>query len=88
MARGWESKAVEAQQDDLERKEVAGAPVSAEEAARRVRRRTIELSRARAEADLGEATSPAHRAMLETAIRALDEELAEPPGGGSGEPVE
>ena len=39
------------------------------------RRRTLELTRARAQADLAAARSPAHRAMLEAAIKALDEQL-------------
>jgi hypothetical protein len=35
----------------------------------------LELTRARARADLALARSPAHRAMLEAAIKALDEQL-------------
>lgn len=34
------------------------------------------LSRARAAADLAQATRPAHKKMLEQAIEALDEQLA------------
>ena len=75
MARGWESKAVEAQQADREQRADPIGPVSPEEAARLVRRRPLELTRARAVADLAVAKSPAHRAMLEAAIRALDDQL-------------
>jgi len=75
MARGWESKSVEDQQADREQSRPAGPPVSAEEAARLAQRRTLELNRARALADLALAHSPAHRAMLEAALRALDEQL-------------
>lgn len=75
MARGWESKSVESQQADRERSRDEGRPLSAEEALRLARRRTIELTRARAAADLAAARSPAHRAMLEAAIAALDEQL-------------
>ena len=76
MARGWESKSVEAQQEARDQA-ASDRPsgVSPEEAARLERRRTLELTRARALADLATATSPAHRQMLETAIRALDEQL-------------
>jgi hypothetical protein len=74
MARGWESKNIESQQEERERDDRASG-VSAEEAARNARRRTLELARARAAADLAAATSPAHRAMLEAALRALDEQL-------------
>jgi hypothetical protein len=74
MARGWESKAVEAQQADREHHEPtpAGPPI---DPARAARRRTLELARARAQSDLDVARHPAHRKMLEAAIRALDEQL-------------
>jgi hypothetical protein len=75
MARGWESKSVEAQQADREQERPVGTPVSPEDAARLARRRTLELTRARALADLAVARSPAHRAMLEAALRALDDQL-------------
>ncbi len=75
MARGWESKSVEAQQEDREQDRGAAESLSPEETARLARLRTLELTRARALADLSVARSPAHRAMLESAIRALDEQL-------------
>ena len=76
MARGWESKSVEEQQADRQRPSEATGPASPEEAARLDHRRVLELTRARALADLANARSPAHRQMLEAAIRALDEQLA------------
>jgi hypothetical protein len=75
MARGWESKSVEAQQADREHRADPAGPASQEEAERLARRRTLELTRARALADLATARSPAHRQMLEAAIRALDDQL-------------
>jgi len=75
MARGWESKSVEAQQADKEASREQAPAISREEAARVERRRVLELTRARAIADLAAARSPAHRQMLEAAIRALDEQL-------------
>jgi hypothetical protein len=75
MARGWESKSVEAQQADKEASQEQAPAISREEAARVERRRVLELTRARAIADLAAARSPAHRQMLEAAIRALDEQL-------------
>jgi hypothetical protein len=75
VARGWESKSVEAQQAERDQRPEAQGPASAEEAARVVRRRTLELTRARAIADLSRARSDAHRQMLEHAIRALDDQL-------------
>jgi len=77
MARGWESKSVEAQQDEAGRPEAAAPtrPATAEDTARLARRRTLELARARAVADLRVATIPAHRAMLERTLAALDADL-------------
>ena len=75
MARGWESKNVEAQQDERDRKEPERAEVTPEEAARLARRRTLELTRVRALGDLAAAKTPRHREMLEAAVRALDEQL-------------
>ncbi len=77
MARGWESKSVEAQQADREavNPKGSGAPPTPEEAARADRRRMLELSRARAVSDRVAARSPAHRAMLDEAIRAIDAQL-------------
>jgi hypothetical protein len=75
MARGWESKNIESQQEEAERQRSRGPALSAEEQARRARRGQLELARTRAAADLERATAPAHRSMLEQAIRALDEQL-------------
>ncbi len=73
MARGWESKSVEAQQEDRARQDQTVKHLTPEEAASEARRQTVALARARAVADLAAARSPAHRAMLEAALRALDE---------------
>ena len=77
MARGWESKAVEAQQDAAAARRPAGPPVTREDADRRARRATLTLARARAEADLRLATAGPHRAMLERAIADLDRRIAD-----------
>jgi hypothetical protein len=77
MARGWESKAVEQQQEEAARRASVRASAGAPDApARLAERRVVELARARAAADLARATRPAHRAMLEQALAALDERLA------------
>jgi hypothetical protein len=77
MARGWESKAVEAQQADAATQATVGRPISADEAARRARLTTLTLARTRAEADRRSATASAHRSMLERAIEDLDRKIAE-----------
>ena len=77
MARGWESKSVEAQQDEASRQTAKRPALSPEQRAVEDRRRTLTLSRARAHADLNRATAPQHRKLLEQAIAALDQQLAE-----------
>jgi hypothetical protein len=76
MARGFESKDIEYQQAEAER----GAAVKEEKtpAEREVesRRRTIQLSLARARADLEAARTDAHRRMLAAAIATLEQQLA------------
>ena len=75
MARGFESKMVEFQQEEAARQRSAAPALTDDEKAQRARRQGLELARARAAADLARATAPAHRAMLENAIAALDNQL-------------
>jgi hypothetical protein len=75
MARGWESKSIEAQQDEAARDRAPKPRLTPEEQANRQRQQTLELQRARAAADLERATAPHHRTMLERAIAAIDEQL-------------
>ncbi len=75
MARGFESKMVEFQQEEAARGRSKAVPLTPEEQARRTRRESLELARTRAATDLERATRPAHRAMLEQAIKALDAQL-------------
>jgi len=77
MARGWESKNIESQQEEAGRRRNQGPAVTPEEQARRARRSQLELARTRAVADLERATAPAHRSMLEQAIKALDGQIDE-----------
>ena len=76
MARGWESKSIEAQQEEAARQRVTKPALTPEQRLELERRRTLELSRARAEADLARATSPPHRRMLQQTLAAIDEQLA------------
>jgi len=77
MARGWESKSVEAQQEEALRSSSGAKPApSAAELEREGKRRALELARRRALDDLNRASVPAHRHMLEQAIVSLDEQLA------------
>ena len=76
MARGWESKSVEAQQDAADAPRIKGPALTPEQAARKAERATLLLARTRALADLQKACVPAHRAMLEQAVADLDRRLA------------
>jgi hypothetical protein len=75
MARGWESKAIEAQQEEASRAAKPSRPLNAAARATLERRRTLELARARAVDDLSRATAPAHRLMLERTLAAIQEQL-------------
>lgn len=76
MARGFESKSVEAQQEEAARGKIVRRPqMTPEQQAVEQRRRALELTRTRACDDLSRASAPAHRRMLEEAIASLDQQL-------------
>ncbi|PYV75347.1 MAG: hypothetical protein DMG96_17450 [Acidobacteria bacterium] len=76
MARGWESKSVEQQQEEAtSRKENRKLPLTTEQIAEEQRRQSIELSRQRILQQLQIACNPRHRAMLERALADLDAQL-------------
>lgn len=75
MARGFESKNVEFQQEEAQRGRTVKPALTPEEKARAEQRQRLELARARASDDLSRAKAAAHRRMLEQAIAALDAEL-------------
>jgi hypothetical protein len=78
MARGFDSKFVEAQQEEAQRRSAPPKPAMTPEARiREQRRRALELTRTRTQQDLSRAVLPAHRRMLEEAIAALDKQINE-----------
>ncbi|MGB2591257.1 MAG: hypothetical protein WBG02_07565 [Candidatus Acidiferrum sp.] len=79
MARGWESKDVEAQ---VEAGQAPQGPSgnktkSVEQLHREQQRRDLQLSRKRIVHDLESATHPNHRKSLEAALAHLDKKLSE-----------
>ena len=81
MARGWESKSVEQQQEErAEQRKSAHAPVSptppAEEQQRNRKREGLLLSKGRLTQQLQTASNPRHRQMLSQAIAELDRQLS------------
>jgi hypothetical protein len=75
VARGFESKDVEYQQAEAERRQSPGRALTPAERKRAAERRTVELSLARARADLACARTDAHKTMLAQAIAALEAQL-------------
>lgn len=80
MARGWESKDVEAQLEEKkavpETQDNRGQK-SAEQVRREQERRGLQLSRTRILNDLETATHPNHRKSLEAALAHLDKKIAD-----------
>jgi hypothetical protein len=79
MARGWESKSVEAQIELAEsrRSLKQAVVVNAKEAERIKKRESLLLSRTRVVHDLQSANNPRYREILQAALKHLDEKLAE-----------
>jgi len=79
MARGWESKDIEAQmeatglaKEKAEKKDKADVDLARSQA-----RKDLELSRIRISNDLQSATNPNHRKSLEAALAHLDKKITE-----------
>lgn len=79
MARGWESKSVESQQEEASRTRTPKPALTPEQRVLQERRTTLELSRARLADDLSRATAPHHRRMLEQALENIDQQLSQLP---------
>ncbi len=78
VARGWESKSVEAQQAEASDKSAEPRPrMSAEEATRWRERESLRLSRQRVLQQLEVTQNPRHRKLLEEALADLERKLME-----------
>jgi hypothetical protein len=79
MARGWESKDVEAQVESNEVGKTASGrePKSDQQLLREQDIRQLRLSRTRIVNDLNTATHPNHRKSLEAALAHLDKKIAD-----------
>jgi hypothetical protein len=69
-------QALERQQEAAEARRARREQSTPEERERKACEESLRLSRARLEGQLGRATSPAHRAMLERALKALETQAA------------
>jgi hypothetical protein len=71
MARGFESKSVESQQEEAQRLKTLKPALTAEEQERAARRAGLELALTRTQAEMGAACRPAHREMLRLRLQAI-----------------
>jgi hypothetical protein len=79
MARGWESKDVEAQVEsqDTKRPATGRGPKTPEQQFREQEIKQLRLSRTRIVNDLATATHPNHKKSLEAALAHLDKKIAD-----------
>ncbi|MGQ0735225.1 MAG: hypothetical protein ACT4QD_16430 [Acidobacteriota bacterium] len=71
MARGWESKSIESQQEDARAPRLKGRDLTAAERTRAAERATLELAIVCTAHELQAAYRPAHREMLRLRLDAL-----------------
>src|ERR1700674_1931598 len=77
MARGWESKSVEQQQEEMSaQRKTVRPPTSPDEQQRNRKREGLLLSRKRLSQQLQAAIKPRHRQILEQAIAELNSQLS------------
>jgi len=80
----WDGDALAGQAEEIFERQQAAADAranrgtsSAEERARSAKFESLRLSRSRIMGQLSRATNPAHRAMLESALQSINNEMAE-----------
>lgn len=71
MARGFESKSVESQQEESQRAKSLRPALSADELAAEARKAGLELALAQTQAEMTAACKPAHREMLKLRLEAI-----------------
>jgi hypothetical protein len=75
MARGFESKSVESQQDEAQRAKTLKPALSAEDLERLARKSSLELALARTQSEMSAACRPAHREMLKLRLEAIQAQI-------------
>lgn len=75
MARGWESKSVESQQESATSRPAPRPELTADQRDKAQRRATLELAITNTQAELQAACRAAHRDMLRLKLEALKAEL-------------
>ena len=75
VARGFESKSVESQQEESQRAKTLKPALSAEELARQSRKNSLELALAQTQSEMMAACQPAHREMLRLRLEAIQGQI-------------
>ena len=75
MARGFESKSVESQQEEAQRSKITRPALSREDQARQTRRTGLELALAQTQSEMSAACRPAHREMLKLRLEAIQAQI-------------
>jgi hypothetical protein len=75
MARGFESKSVESQQEESQRAKNLKPALSQEELARQSRKEGLEMALAQTQAEMMAACQPAHREMLRLRLEAIESQI-------------
>ena len=76
MARGWESKSVEEQQNEFAKSSEKKGPLSPEDEKRLLRRQSLELSRAHVLEQIRRSQNPRYTEMLNRELEQLERQLA------------
>ncbi len=77
MARGWESKSIESQQEEARAASVKKPLLTPAERARAERRTTLQMALAHTQAELQAACQPAYREMLRLKLETIRTQLVE-----------
>jgi len=75
MARGFESKSVESQQEESQRARTLRPALSADEQTRQTRKTGLELALAQTQSEMTAACRPAHREMLKLRLEAIQAQI-------------
>lgn len=75
MARGFESKSVESQQEESQRAKTLRPAMTAEEHTRQSQKAGLELALAQTQSEMTAACRPAHREMLKLRLAAIQAQI-------------
>jgi len=76
MARGWESKSVEAQMEEAAVPSSTKPRLTPQQIEAKQKRETLQLTKKKLQADLERSTNPRHQQMLKQALEEVEKQLA------------